>query len=218
MKVMITGGSRGIGAAIVAAFHAAGHEVGTVSRLEADLAKHHQRFRLVEKVIDTLGGLDVLVNNAGAQAHYPALDYPRTEWLSQIELLLTAPFDLSQQAARYMMRHGGGSIINIASVAGITGTRGVIAYSVAKAGLIEMTKCLSNEWLPYGVTVNAVAPGFIATEMQTVKEGDAMLGRIPAARLGTPHEVAEAVLWLASPAARYVSGITIPVDGGWLAR
>lgn len=230
MIALVTGGTRGIGLATVKALETAGYTVAVVSRsfsayefdlyIQADLSKRHERFRLIDTVKDRLGGLDVLVNNAGFQHEAPALEYEPLKWDYQIELMLSAPFDLSQQAAKHMLNHGGGRIINMASVAGITGTRGVVAYSVAKAGLIELTKCLSNEWLPHGITVNAIAPGFIETEMQTLKgeHKQAMLGRIPAGRLGTSEEVAAAVLWLCSDVTRYISGICLPVDGGWLAR
>ena len=227
MIVLVTGGSRGIGAAIIKAFKAAGHTVANVSRtaaecdlhIPADLSDLTDRHGIIAKVTGELGGLDVLVNNAGLQASYPALEFPRTAWTEQIELLLTAPFDLCQQAAKYMLTHGGGRIINITSIAGVQGTRGIIAYSVAKAALIEMTKCLSNEWLPYGIAVNAIAPGFIETSMQTLssEHKTAMLGRLPAGRFGTPEEVAKTALWLGE-SAEYISGITVPVDGGWLAR
>ena len=231
MIALVTGGTRGIGLACVHALKEAGHTVAVVARtvqaffdydlhIRVDLSKEHDRFKLIETVIAKLGGLDVLINNAGCQHNSPALDYDVADWNDQLELMLTAPFDLSQQAARHMLTHGGGRIINMASVAGITGPRGIIAYSVAKAGLIEMTKCLSNEWLPFGITVNAIAPGFIETGMQTLtpEHKQAMLGRIPAARYGLPEEVASAVVWLASDAAHYISGICLPVDGGWMAR
>lgn len=226
MKVLLTGGSRGIGAAIVTALREAGHVVTVVSRtspesdhwISVDLSKSYERFHLIEQAVNLMGGLDVLINNAGAQHHAPAIEYERSQWHGQIELMLTAPFDLSQQAAKYMLKHGGGRIINIASVAGIQGTRGIVAYSVAKAGLIEMTKCLSNEWQPL-ITVNAIAPGFIETDMQTLDADHkaAMLGRLPAGRFGTVEEVARTTLWLATDAP-YITGTTILVDGGWLAR
>lgn len=231
MIALVTGGTRGIGLACVRALKQAGHTVAVVGRsapnfacdmyIQVDLARRSQRLKLVDTVVQKLGGLDILVNNAGYQHNAPALIYELDKWDYQLELMLSAPFDLSQRAVWHMIDRGSrGRIVNMASVAGITGTRGVIAYSVAKAGLIEMTKCLSNECLPLGITVNAIAPGFIDTEMQTLsgEHKQAMLGRIPAGRLGVPDEVAAAVMYLISDAARYTSGICLPVDGGWMAR
>lgn len=227
---LVTGGTKGIGLAIVKALKAQGVKVAVVARskdapycdfyIQADISKITDRHRIVRRVVDELGGIDILVNNAGSQISSAAIDYGFTDWKDQIELLLTAPFDLCQQAAKYMINKKYGRIINVSSVGGILGTRGVIGYSVAKAGLIEMTKCLSNEWLPHGITVNAIAPGFIETELQTLKDEHktAMMGRIPAGRMGTCEEVATAVTWLASEGARYISGVCLPIDGGWLAR
>ena len=227
MIALVTGGTRGIGLAIVKSFKALGYQVAVVGRsdnvpdcdlyIKCDIT---ERRGIIYDVVGKLGGIDVLVNNAGQQFSGSAELYNYEQWRNSLDLLLTVPFLLCQSAFRFMKEKGRGRIINISSVGGILGTRGIIGYSVAKAGLIEMTKCLSNEWLPYGVTVNAVAPGFIETDMQTLtpEHKQAMMGRIPAGRFGTVEETAAAVTWLASDEARYISGITLPVDGGWLAR
>jgi 2-deoxy-D-gluconate 3-dehydrogenase len=212
--VIVTGGSRGIGRAIVTAFETAGAVVRDVSRASGkDL-----RNRATRASVDTT--CDILVNCAGAMYSAAALDYPLAEWDAMLELNLTAAFDLSRRAAKTMKP--GGRIVNISSIAGIQGTRGIIGYSVAKAGMIEMTKCLSNELAPRGITVNAIAPGYIDTDMLTLRDDKlhaaTVLGRIPAGRWGAPGDVAAAVLFLCSDEASYITGITLPVDGGWLAR
>ena len=122
-----------------------------------------------------------------------------------------------------MKKAGRNVASGITSIAGIQGTRGIIGYSVAKAGVIELTKCLSNEWSPSGVTVNCVAPGYIATEMlkpltSNAAAAETTKGRIPVGRFGTPEEVASSVVFLCSDEARYITGVTLPVDGGWMAR
>ncbi len=214
---LVTGGTRGIGKAIVEALEGAGAVVHAWSSRNCDLSNHSDR------IWKSLPLCDILVNNAGAQAFAPALEYTLNQWAHDLELMLIAAFDLSQFMARYMTRIGGGKIINIASIAGINGTRNTIGYSVAKAGLIHMTKCLSNELAPFNIQVNAVAPGYIETDMlKPLMEDEAhsreMLGRIPAGRYGKPEDVANAVLFLASPLADYITGVCLPVDGGWLAR
>ena len=216
MNAVVTGGSRGIGQSIVIALHDAGYEVRQVSRTYGvDLSSRSNRRHLFDKV-------DVLVNCAGAQSFYPAIDYPVNVWDDDLELNLTATFDLCQQAALYMIPMGHGKIINISSIAGIQGTRNCIGYSVAKAGLIEMTKCLSNEWAPYNIQVNAVAPGYIETDMlkpllDDKEHAEVIRGRIPAGRFGKPEDVAELVMFLATKGS-YITGTTLIVDGGWSAR
>ena len=122
-----------------------------------------------------------------------------------------------------MIERRWGRIINFSSIAGIQGTRGIIGYSVAKAGLIQLTKCLSNEWAPFGVTVNCVAPGYIETEMlkpltENATAAELTRGRIPVGRFGASEEVASSVVFLCGEQSRYITGVTLPVDGGWMAR
>lgn len=216
-RALVTGASRGIGASVADALRVAGAAVTGVSRAQGvDLADRAQRASLPL-------GFDILVNCAGMQASHPALDYPLDAWDREIELNLTATFDLCQRAAPAMIARGWGRIVNFSSIAGIQGTRGIIGYSVAKAGVIELTKCLSNEWRPSGVTVNCIAPGYVETEMlrpltTNPAASEATKGRIPAGRFGTPDEVASAVVFLCSDEARYITGVTLPVDGGWMAR
>jgi 2-deoxy-D-gluconate 3-dehydrogenase len=218
MNAVVTGGSGGIGSAIVIALHDAGYEVQQVSRTYGyDLSS-----RVSRKYIQ-IDEVDVLVNCAAAQSFDAAADYNLAQWDEDMELNLTAAFDLCQQAARIMIPRGGGKIINIASIAGIQGTRFCIGYSVSKSGLIEMTKCLSNEWAPYNIQVNAIAPGFINAPMlkpllDDKEHAEVIRGRIPAGRFGKPADVAGAVMFLASKAADYITGITLIVDGGFSAR
>jgi 2-dehydro-3-deoxy-D-gluconate 5-dehydrogenase len=212
---VITGGSRGIGKAIFDRLGATGYDVLDLSRTAG---------RSVRTSINLLEAqnADILVNNAAIQYNAPALEYREDKWDDSLEFNLTIPFMLCQIAAPHMMAEHWGRIVNIASVYGIHGSRNIIGYSVAKAGLIEMTKCLSNEWAPYGITVNAVAPSYIDTEMLTLKNEPGhlkqVIGRIPVGRIGTPEEVAAAVMFLVSEEASYVTGSTILVDGGWMAR
>jgi len=214
---LVTGASRGIGAAVADALRAAGATVTGVSRASGhDLGDRAQRARLPRD-------FDILINCAGVQSAHPAATYPPEVWDRELELNLTATFDLCQRLAPAMMARGWGRIVNFTSIAGIQGTRGIIGYSVAKAGVIELTKCLSNEWSPSGVTVNCVAPGYIETDMlkpltDNVAAAETARGRIPVGRFGTPAETAAAVLFLCSNEARYITGVTLPVDGGWMAR
>ena len=216
-KALVTGSSRGIGAATADALRQAGATVIDVSRAHGvDLMDRTQR-------ATTPSDVDILVNCAGRQVSHPALTYPMDAWDQDIELNLTAMLDLCQRAAPAMIERGWGRIVNFTSIAGIQGTRGIVGYSVAKAGVIELTKCLSNEWAPSGVTVNCIAPGHIETDMLKPLSDNAtaaatMKGRIPVGRFGTPEEVAASVVFLCSEQARYITGITVPVDGGWMAR
>lgn len=219
---LVTGANRGIGKAIVSSLRADSIRViGLRGRVDIDLSRRIERTGVIENVIRDYGRIDILVNNAGCQSHNPFLAYHLEDWDKELSLMLTAPFELSRIAGAYMAKQGSGKIINIASIAGIQGTRGVIGYSVAKAGLIQLTKCMSNELAPYGVQVNAIAPGYIRTEMlkgafRNDEHKAKIKGLIPAQRFGKSKEVAEAVSFLCK--SDYITGVCLPVDGGWLAR
>lgn len=235
---IITGGRRGIGLAFALALRDRGAQVAVIARssdkgalpddigyMQSDLCLANSRRDLIKSVADKfLGGrLDILINNAAISIVKPALDYTPLIWNETIETNLTAPFELSQQAARIMAGQGSGKIIMLCSLSSFNGARNIVGYATTKHGLIGMIKCLSNELIPLGINVNGIAPGFIDTEMLSPLTTDAlhlkeMLGRIPAGRLGRTDDLIGALLFLASDASRYVSGITIPVDGGWLGR
>lgn len=230
MIVLITGGTRGIGAAMVKACKDAGHTVAVVARhdkntdgvdlfIQADLSKAHERHGIIEQAVAVLGGLDVLVNNAGAQHHEPFVQYFATDWDKQLELMLTAPFDLSQQAARHMQRHGGGHIVNVLSTSAFQGARNIAGYVAAKHGLLGLTRSMAVELAPL-IRCNAIAPGLTNTDMVAeyiLPERRKLLESItPAGKFCTPEEIAGALLYLISNSGVY--GQTIIVDNGWLAK
>lgn len=228
MIALVTGGSRGIGAAMVKALRRARVQVVVASRteildcdlyLQVDLSKERDRIGLIKTVVAKLGGLDVLVNNAGCQHHQHFLSYDMTAWDYQLELMLTAPFDLSQQAASYMQANGGGHIINILSTSAFQGARNISAYVAAKHGLLGLTRAMAIELAPL-IRVNAIAPGLTQTDMTAEyipPERRTLLESItPAGRFGQPNEIAEALMFLINSS--YVYGQTIVVDGGWLAK
>jgi 3-oxoacyl-[acyl-carrier protein] reductase len=232
---LVTGASSGIGVAIAEALHAQGAHVVLSGRREAELAalaaKLGARTRvavadladpaapnaLVEGIEATEGRLDILVNNAGFTKDRLALRMEDADWAEVLEVDLTAPFRLARASLRGMMKRRAGRIVSIASIVGATGNPGQSNYAAAKAGLMGMSKALAQEVAPRGVTVNVVAPGFIATPM-TDKLSDVqkttLLSRIPLARMGTPADVASAVAYLASDEAAWVTGATIHVNGG----
>ena len=182
---------------------------------------------LVDRVVADFGRLDVLVNNAGTSFFAPAIDMEERAWDAVINLDLKGLFFLSQAAARVMRDQGGGRIVNISSVSGLRVQVPTGHYSIAKAGVIMATKVMAVEWAPYNIQANCIAPGAIQTrlydaifgqlpEEQQRKQKAAAAARIPMGRVGTPQEIADAVLYLASPAAAYVTGQTFAVDGGAL--
>jgi 2-deoxy-D-gluconate 3-dehydrogenase len=218
---VVTGGRRGIGRACALALREAGATVIVIAKspdrgdlpvdigyLMADLSIRPERDGLLERV----GHIDILVNNAGISTIKPALDLTLDEWGRIMEVNLTAVFDLSCQAVRLGCKR----IINIASISGRTGARGISVYCASKHALIGLTKVLSNEWADRGVTVNCISPGFIQTEM--LKIDTTNIGRIPVGRVGTPEEVAPLMLLLASDDGRYMTGADYLVDGGWCGR
>lgn len=225
---VVTGGRRGIGRAFALALRDAGLQVVVIAKSadrgdlpddilyagNIDLAKTEKRKDLLASVTRTCGNPDILINNAAINHFYPALDYPVDAWENILAVNLSAVFDLSCQSVRLGCKR----IINLASIHAFNGARNVSAYAVTKHGIIGMTKCLSNEWAPLGVTVNNIAPGFIQTDMLQLADPQTVMGRIPVGRLGEPKDLIGAMLFLASEEGSYVTGSTIMVDGGWLGR
>jgi 2-deoxy-D-gluconate 3-dehydrogenase len=180
--------------------------------------------RLIEKTIAEFGSIDILVNNAGVIRRSPAAEYPAGFWDELITVNLTAVFQLSQLAGRHMLEKGkNGKIVNIASLLSFQGGILVPAYAAAKGGVAQLTKALANEWASKGINVNAIAPGYMATDNTAALRDDPVrsrqiLDRIPAARWGEPTDIAGAAIFLCSSASDYVHGHVLAVDGGWLAR
>jgi 2-deoxy-D-gluconate 3-dehydrogenase len=223
---LVTGASRGIGKAIADGLQNCGASVARTSKTRdflVDLTNPLEREGLIETMLLRYGRIDILVNNAGDYKLCPAESYPLADWNAQIELMLTAPFHLAQMVIPGMKERGWGRIINIASVVSFQGSRNTIAYTAAKHGIIGVTRSLSNEFAPYGIRVNAIAPGFIETDMlkpltDDPKHYQEMLGRIPAKRFGFPSDVVGAAIFLASDMSEYITGSCIMADGGWSAR
>lgn len=234
---LVTGASSGIGIGIAEALHAQGAHVVLTGRREAELnavaAQLGERASvmpadlndplapaaLVEGIEAAHGRLDILVNNAGFTRDMLALRMADEDWNAVLEVDLNAPFRLARAALRGMMKRRAGRIISIASIVGVTGNAGQVNYAAAKAGLIGMSKALAQEVAPRHVTINVVAPGFIATPMTdklNEEQKSGLLARIPLKRMGSAQDVASAVAYLASDEAAWVTGATIHVNGGML--
>ncbi|WP_425071081.1 3-oxoacyl-ACP reductase FabG [Sagittula sp. S175] len=234
-NALVTGASGGIGGEIAKALHAAGATVGLsgtrVEPLEALAAELGDRAHVLpcnlsdaeavnalpKQAAEAMGSVDILVNNAGITRDNLFMRMSEEEWASVLEVNLTSTFRLCKGVLRGMMKARWGRIVNISSVVGATGNPGQGNYAAAKAGMIGMSKSLAYEVASRGITVNAVAPGFIATAMTDKLNDDqkaAILGQIPAGRMGSPEEIAAAVLYLASAEAGYVTGATLHVNGG----
>ncbi|THK35725.1 2-dehydro-3-deoxy-D-gluconate 5-dehydrogenase KduD [Ensifer sp. MPMI2T] len=192
--------------------------------LQVDLSKPVDLAVIVDEVATAFGGIDILVNNAGIIRRADLLDYTEEDWDSVIDVNLKAVFFLSQAVARHMVATGrAGRLINIASMLTFQGGIRVPAYSASKHGVAGLTKAMANELAPHGITVNAIAPGYMATDNTEALRNDAernaqISARIPMERWGTPGDLSTAVLFFASPASAYVTGTVLPVDGGWLVR
>ena len=237
-NVLVTGGARGIGRSIVEAFAGAGANIAftdisvelvtaleeelkssgvTALALPGDAVNPDEAAAAVETVVNDWGSIDVLVNNVGITRDALMLRRSVEDWDAVINTNLKSVFNFCKAVYLQMMRQRRGSIVNISSVVGVMGNAGQTNYSASKAGIIGFTKSLARELGARGVTVNAVAPGFIETEMTaklSAAARDAMLGAVPLVRPGTPDDVASAVLFLASDAAAYITGHVLHVDGG----
>jgi 2-dehydro-3-deoxy-D-gluconate 5-dehydrogenase len=242
---VVTGCRRGIGLAMARALATAGAEiVGVSAALEesgsavarqveecgrsfrgyrVDLADRTAVRALTARLEDEVGPIDILVNNAGTIRRAPAADYTDADWDHVLEVDLTAQFVLARDLGRRMLARGRGKIIFTASLLSFQGGINIPAYTAAKSGIAGITRALANEWAGRGVNVNAIAPGYIATDNTRALRADpdrnaGILARIPAGRWGDPGDLAGAVVFLASSASDYVHGTVLPVDGGWLGR
>jgi 2-deoxy-D-gluconate 3-dehydrogenase len=242
---LVTGSARGLGQGIALGLAEAGADIAvldvvaleeTCERVSAlgrkcytmnyDLSETNAELaaRIISECVEALGGLDILVNNAGIIRRAPALEFGEKDWEDVISVNLSAPFYLSQAAARHFVEAGGGGkIINTASVLSYSGGIVVPSYSATKAGIANLTRALANEWASLGINVNAIAPSYFSTELTSAlrkdaERSDALLVRIPAGRFGEAEDLKGATVFLASDASSYVHGSVIPVDGGWLGR
>ena len=239
---IVTGANTGIGQAIALALAEAGADVALAGRSPADetaeqiralgrgavpIAADFATTAPVQKVVDqtlaAFGRLDILVNNAGIIRRAEAVDFSEADWDAVIDTNLKSLFFLCQAAGRHMLERGSGKIVNIASLLSFQGGIRVPSYAAAKSGVAGLTKALANEWAGRGINVNAIAPGYIATNNTAALQADEtrnrdILARIPAGRWGEPSDLSGAAVFLASRAADYMHGAIVPVDGGWLAR
>jgi 2-deoxy-D-gluconate 3-dehydrogenase len=241
-KALVTGSSKGIGAAIAQALAHAGADIVLVGRtkesLEATKSSIANTGRKVEIVLCDVSSpeaikevfasvaeleVDILINNAGSISRAPAAETDMEDWNRIIDTNLNSVFQISQACGRAMIAKGSGTIVNIASLLSFQGGINVPAYTASKHGVAGITKALANEWGSRGVTVNAIAPGYISTDNTSALRADAdrnasILARIPIGRWGNPDDIASVAVFLASPAARYINGEVLTVDGGWMGR
>ncbi|MCU1598893.1 MAG: 3-oxoacyl-ACP reductase [Glaciihabitans sp.] len=242
-RALVTGGNRGLGLAFVRGLAQAGAEVAFVARdhernnlaleelanegiaaiaFDADITEKSQIEDSIDWASEALGGIDILVNNAGACFHADAFDVPDDEWDAVFDLNVKALFHCSVAVARRMAKSGGGSIVNIGSMSGLIVNRpqNQPAYNASKAAVHQLTKSLAAEWAQYGVRVNAVAPGYVRTEMAPVDRPEFKrfwIEDAPLGRVATPDEIAPSVVFLASDASSFITGSVLVADGGYTA-
>ncbi len=241
---IVTGATRGLGRGMAVALAQAGADIAGVSQsadapetaaavqaagkrylhIQADLQSTAPIERIISMSLGGLGRVDILVNNAGIIRRNDALDFTEQEWDEVMDTNLKTDFFLSQAVARQFIRQGsGGKIVNIASMLSFQGGIRVPSYTASKGGIKSLTMLLANEWARHGININAIAPGYMATDNTAQLRADEerhreILARIPAGRWGSAEDLGGAVVFLSSQASNYVNGYTIAVDGGWLAR
>ncbi|MDM2730669.1 2-deoxy-D-gluconate 3-dehydrogenase [Citrobacter youngae] len=240
---IVTGCDTGLGQGMAVALAEAGCDVVGVNRkiphetaekinalgrrfmaIQADLSQQEALSGIVTQTVATFGRVDILVNNAGTIRRQDALDFSEKDWDDVMNLNLKSVFFLSQAVARqFLVQGNGGKIINIASMLSFQGGIRVPSYTASKSGVLGITRLLANEWAAQGINVNAIAPGYMATNnTQQLREDSTrnqqIVDRIPAGRWGTPDDLQGPVVFLASQASDYINGYTLAVDGGWLAR
>lgn len=243
-KAIVTGGTRGLGYGAAEALCEAGCEVVIIGSSEkvfetsaefskrgfnckavqADLSIKEENYRAFNEAVGILGGfVDILVNAAGMITRHLPEDFPSDEWDNTLTLDLTSVWIMCQEAGKLMLKKGCGKIINIASMLSFFGGQTVPAYAAAKGGVMQLTKALSNDWAGRGINVNAIAPGYMATDMTSAIQNNPerfknITERIPKGRWGTPDDLKGVTLFLSSPASDYICGAIIPVDGGYLVK
>lgn len=244
-KAIVTGGAAGLCRAMAQGLHEAGAEVvlvdvspaamesaaemgaqgAPVHAVVGDLSDQEAIPAIYAQALEKLGGrLDILLNGAGIQFRCKAEEFPAERWNKILDINLTAVFLMAQQAGRTMLEQGYGRIINVASMTSFFGSEMIPAYSASKGAVAQLTKALSNEWSGRGVSVNAIAPGYMVTKLtadmkeKNPRQYEEITGRIPMHRWGEPEDLQGIVVFLASEAAAYVTGAVIPVDGGYLGK
>ena len=238
-KAMVTGGTRGLGFGMAEALVESGCEVVIIGSsdgvfetaeklgckaVKADLRAREENYRAFKECLELLGGdLDILVTAAGIQRRHLAEKFPMDEWDEVISINMNSVWIMCQEAGKIMLPKGYGKIINVASMLSFFGGQTVPAYAAAKGAVTQLTKALSNDWAGRGINVNAIAPGYMATDMNTALINDPVRNpqisaRIPAGRWGTPDDMKGCTIFLASHASDYLCGVVIPVDGGYLVK
>ena len=222
---VVTGGASGIGAAAARLFEQCGARVAVLDlKSGCDVTDESSVAKALERIEREHGAIDILVNNAGRAARKPATELSREEWQDVLDLNLTAVFTCSRSAVPHFRKRGGGSIVNLASIMGFSG--GIFpnaSYQASKGGVVNLTRALALEWAADNIRVNAVAPTFVRTDLTVpIFSNPDLTKRVmhhtPLGRLPEPEEIAAAIVYLCSPAARCITGITLPVDSGYLAR